>query len=75
MEGFIVTIAGDYFGTSSGNERRREKFPYRIQVKVPKTEGALSIIKNKMLDKVLRRNYPNYFAYRTHQLVSITNRE
>ncbi len=72
MNGFLVTVEGDYFGAPRSGERKKEKFPYRIQVKVPTPEGALSLIKNKLLDKVLRRNYDNYFAYRTHQLVSIT---
>ncbi len=72
MNGFLVTVEGDYFGAPRSGDRKKEKFPYRIQVKVPTPEGALSLIKNKLLDKVLRRNYDNYFAYRTHQLVSIT---
>ncbi len=72
MEGYLVTVEGDYFGANTSGHRKREKFPYKIQVKVPTPEGALSLIKNKLLEKVLRRNYDNYFAYRTHQLVSIT---
>ncbi len=72
MNGFLVTVEGDFFGASRSGDRKREKYPYRIQVKVPSPEGALSLIKNKLLDKVLRRNYDNYFAFRTHQLVSIT---
>ncbi len=73
MTGYLVTIEGDYFGVASEYDRKREKFPYRITVKVPQPEGALSLIKNKLLDKVLRRNYDDYHAWRTHQLVSITN--
>lgn len=73
MNGYLVTVEGDYFGMPRSGDRKKEKFPYRIQVKVPSPEGALSLIKNKLLDKVLRRNFGNYYAYRTHQLVSITN--
>ncbi len=73
MKGYLVTVVGDYFGMPRPNDRRREKFPYRIRVRVPKAEGALSLIKGKLLDRILRRNYSNYHAYRTHQLVSITN--
>ncbi len=73
MEGYLVEVKGDYFGTASEYDRKREKYPYRITVKVPRPEGALSLIKNKLLDKVLRRNYSNYHSWRTHQLVSITN--
>ncbi len=73
MQGFLVTVEGDYFGTPMRNDRKKEKFPYKVQVKVPKPSGALSLIKNKLLDKVLQRNYSNYHTYRTHQLTSITN--
>ncbi len=73
MEGYLVVVEGDYFGAASEFDRKREKYPYRITAKVPKPEGALSLIKNKLLDKILRRNYPNYHGWRTHQLVSITN--
>ncbi len=72
MIGYLVVIEGDYFGSATV-DRRREKFPYRITVKVPSPIGALALIKGKLLDKVLRRNYPNYHSWRTHQLVSITN--
>ncbi len=73
MNGYLVLVEGDYFGTATEYDRKREKYPYSVTVKVPRPEGALSLIKNKLLDKVLRRNYPNYHAWRTHQLVSITN--
>ena len=73
MNGYLVVVEGDYFGSPRAGDRKKEKYPYRIQVKVPSPEGALSLIKNKLLDKVLRRNYANFYAYRTHQLVSITN--
>ncbi len=73
MNGYLVVVEGDYFGSASEFDRKREKYPYRVTVKVPRPEGALSLIKNKLLDKVLRRNYANYHIWRTHQLVSITN--
>lgn len=73
MVGYLVTVAGDYFGTATEYAGKRQKFPYRITVKVPDHKGALSLIKNKLLDRVLRRNYPNYHMWRTHQLVNITN--
>ncbi len=73
MNGYLIVVEGDYFGSASEYDRKREKFPYRITVKVPSPEGALSLIKNKLLDRVLRRKYDNYHTWRTHQLVSITN--
>ncbi len=73
MKGYLVTVEGDYFGSATEFDRKRQKFQYKIKVKVPSPDGALSLIKNKLLDKVLRRNYPNYHMWRTHQLVSITN--
>ncbi len=73
MNGYLVIVEGDYFGRPVAGERKKDKFPYRVEVRVPKADGALSLIKNKLLDKVLSRNYDNYHAYRTHQLVSITN--
>ncbi len=73
MNGYLVVVEGDYFGAASQYDRKREKYPYRITVKVPSPKGVLSLIKNKLLDKVLRRNYENYHMWRTHQLVSITN--
>ncbi len=73
MEGYLVVVEGDYFGAASELDRKRQKFPYKVTVKVPHSEGALSLIKNKLLDKVLRKSYANYHMWRTHQLVSITN--
>ncbi len=75
MKGYLVTVEGDYIGSATEFDRKRQKFPYRIKVVVANPEGALSVIKNKLLGKALRRQYPNYHMWRTHQLVSIVNRD
>ncbi len=75
MKGYLVTVQGDYFGSATEFDRKRQKFPYEIEVVVNSPDRALSIIKNKLLGRALRRKYPNYHIWRTHQLVSITNQD
>ncbi len=75
MKGYLVKVVGDYFGSATQFDRKRQKFPYEIEVVVNNPDRALSIIKNKLLAQALRRKYPNYHIWRTHQLVSITNQD
>ncbi len=73
ITGCLVTVEGAYFALAGRVDRKKVKKPYRIQVRVAAPEGALSVIKNKLLDKVLAKKYPDYHTYHTHEITEITD--
>ncbi len=75
LNGCLVTVEGNYFALSDGTARKKIKKPYKIRVKVAAPEGALSIIKNKLLDKVLAKLYVDYHTYHTHEITGLTDLE
>ncbi len=66
--GYLVKVRGDYFAAAAGNRKIIAR--YELEVKLPTMDRALSIIKNKLLDPLLKRKYPDYINYRTHEMVS-----
>ncbi len=75
LNGCLVTVEGHYFALAGSIDRKKVKKSYKIQVRVGAPEGALSVIKNKLLDKVLAKLYPDYHTYHTHQITGITDLE
>lgn len=75
VNGCLVTVEGSYFALAGRVDRKKVKRPYKIQVKVAVPEGALSVIKNKLLDKVLAKKYPDYHTFHTHEITEITDLE
>lgn len=71
--GCLVTVEGHYFALAGSVDRKKVKKAYRIRVKVAAPEGALSVIKNKLLDRVLAKLYPDYHTYHTHEITGITD--
>ena len=69
IRGYAVTLEGEYLVPAIESPGKKVKKPYRITVNVPELEGALSTIKNKLLDKVLKMKYPGYLTYVTHEIV------
>jgi hypothetical protein len=68
MTGFLITVIGQYyslFKDSDGHKQKKIR-NYSIQVRLPKMDAALSVIKNYLLDKALRAKYPDYTKYRTY---------
>ena len=68
-------MEGHYFALAGSVDRKKVKKLYRIQVRVATPEGALSVIKNKLLDRILARKYPDYHTYHTHEITGITDLE
>lgn len=71
LRGYCVTVEGNYSAPSVDTPGRKVKRPYSIDVNLPSLERALSIIKNKMLDKMLKMKYPDYVTYLTHEIVNV----
>lgn len=69
LRGYAVTVEGEYLVASAEVQGKKNKCPYKVTVNVPTLEGALSTIKNKLLDKVLKMKYPGYITYITHEIV------
>ncbi len=73
MVGCIVTIEGEYFALASDDGRKKIKRPYKIEARVKSPDGALSLIRNKLLNKILTKKYEDYHTFRTHQISKITD--
>ncbi len=71
MEGYKVTVEGQYLVFASGDSKRKELRRYLIEVNVKKMEGALSVIKNKLLEPALRKKYSDYVSFRSHSITEI----
>ncbi len=75
LNGCLVTVQGNYFALAGSVDRKKVKKPYRVTVRVAAPEGALSVIKNKLLDRVLTKLYEDYHTYHTHEITGITDLE
>jgi hypothetical protein len=71
IRGYKVTVEGNYSAPSVDTPGRKVKRPYTIEVNLPSLEGALSIIKNKMLDKMLKVKFHDYITYLTHEITNV----
>lgn len=66
--GFDLTVEGDYFVKEGANKGlRRYSFDFRL----PSMDSALSVLKNKVLDFVLKKEYGDYVSYRTYQITKV----
>lgn len=74
-KGYAARLCGIYFANSTdGSTAKGGKVQkkYDVTVNVPKVEGALSLIKNRLLDPALKKKYSDYLTFRTHEIVSMT---
>jgi hypothetical protein len=71
VKGYAVTVEGDYLTPSAEVPSKKVKKPYKITVNLTSLEGALSVIKNKLLDKMLKLKYPGYVTYSTHEITDV----
>jgi len=71
LRGYAVTVAGNYSAPSADTPGKKVKKQYTLTVNLPSLEGALSVIKNKMLDKMLKVKYRDYVTYLTHEIVNV----
>jgi|TARA_R100000656_G_scaffold33144_4_gene28515 hypothetical protein len=67
--GYRITVAGQYFVREG--EKRLNLKSYKFDINMPTMDSALSVIKNKILDVVLKKKYPDYVSYRTHQIMNV----
>jgi len=73
MNGCIVTVEGDYFALASDDGRKKNKKRYKIEARVASPDGALSLIRNKLLDRILTKKYADFHTFRTHEITKITD--
>jgi len=71
LKGYAVTVEGMFSTASADTPGRKVKRPYVLTCNLPSLEGALSVIKNKLLDKMLTLKYPGYVTYLTHEIVDV----
>ena len=71
IKGYAVTVRGIYTVPAADAPGKKLKKDYEIVANVATLEGALSTIKNKLLDKMLRMKYPGYVTFLTHEITDV----
>lgn len=71
LAGYAVTVEGAYTVAATEAPGKKLEKSYSITVNLPSLDAALSVIKNKLLDKVLRLKYPGYITFLTHEIVNV----
>ncbi len=67
--GFTVTVEGDYFVAVGDNKKGLKR--YSFDFNLPSMTAALSIIKNKVLNKMLKKLFNDYVSYRTYNITKV----
>ncbi len=70
LSGYRITVEGQYF-VATGEGKGKAIKRYNIVINLPSMDCALSIIKNKILNVVLAKKYPDYVSYRTHEIIDV----
>ncbi len=68
---FQVKVVGQYIARSGVMEKEKIKKNYEITGNLPTLTGALSIVKNKLLNAALTQKYEDYITYLTYHIVEI----
>lgn len=73
MDGYEITVGGECIVYSDAADRSKGKMtkPYEIKVRLKSLDSALSIIKNRVLEPVLRKKFPEYYKFRTHEILDV----
>lgn len=72
IKGYKVTVRGDYYAPLPGGKgREKMKKPYEVSVNLASTDKALSIIIGRLLDKAMKRKYPDYESHRTCEIFKV----
>lgn len=70
IKGYSVTVRGDYYAPLPGGKgREKMKKPYEISFNLASMDKALSIIVGRLLDKGMKKKYPDYESHRTCEIV------
>jgi hypothetical protein len=67
--GYRVKVRGDYYAEGP-NGKGKVKKAYEAEFNVPRLEGCLSLIKNRLLKPTLRKLHPDFVTDRTLEIVS-----
>jgi len=68
MKGFKVTVQGLYIARSGVMDKERIVKDYELEANIPTMKCALSIVKNKILDPILKVKYKDYVSYYTYHI-------
>lgn len=68
---FQVKVVGQYIARSGVMEKEKIKKNYEILGFIPTLTGALSIVKNKLLNPALQAKYDDYITFLTYHIVEI----
>lgn len=70
-KGYALTVKGEYYAPAKEVPGKKTLKPYSVVINVTHLEGALSTIKNKALDTILRKRFSaeGYLGFRTHEIV------
>ncbi len=69
LSGYKVSVEGEYF--VSAGEGKKKLSRYEITVNLPSMEGALSVLKGKLLPKLLPKKYPEYTGLRSWHIMNV----
>lgn len=67
-KGYRVTVEGNYFAPAKDAPGKKVLKPYKLEVNLPQLDGALSIIKNKLLPILLPKKHPESMGFQTHAI-------
>lgn len=67
-KGYKVVVQGDYYASAPGHGKMVKR--YKVEVMLPSMDRALSVIKNKILQPLLKNKLPDYLSFRTYEIVS-----
>lgn len=67
-KGYKVVVQGDYYASAPGHGKMIKR--YKIEVMLPSMDRALSVIKNKVLQPLLKNKISDYLSFRTYEIVS-----
>lgn len=70
-KGYRVTVVGEYLAQDPAG-RGKIKKPYEVAFNLVQLEGALSVIKNRMLDAALKKKHPDFVTVRTNKIKDAT---
>lgn len=67
---YEIKVVGQYFvkGNESGGLNLKR---YELVVKLGSMDSALSVIKGRLLDRLLKAKYIDYVSYRTHEIAGV----
>lgn len=69
--GFRVKVVGTYIAQSGVMGKEKIVKNYEFDANIPSMRMALSTVKNKLLEPVLSKKYPDYVSYRTYHIIKI----